>query len=322
MRAAQLGERYPLALIVFGVFVFSTGPVLVQWSDVTGPVLSFWRLWIGVAGTGLLTLVHIRVSGRAPSREGWVWSGRAGIAFGFHQLMFMIAIKATSVVDVTLMQVLAPIVVAILAVPMFGERPGSRFRVWSLVAVAGAAVVAAAGSTGPEGEPAGMALAAGNVVLYALFFVWSKQGRGHIDVVPFLFGVMTLAAITVSAFVVVAGERPGSIDGGDLALAAAIALVPGGLGHFVSTWPLRWVPANIPPLLQLAIPFLSGGLAWLLLDEGITVLHVVGGCLTIAGVAGAIRSPAGRRLVVASASSPPSSPDSNPIPAPTVLDSQ
>ena len=319
MRAAKLGERYPLALIVFGVLVFSTGPVLVQSSDVTGPVLSFWRLWIGVVGTGLLTLLHVRLSGRVPSREGWTWAARAGVAFGVHQLMFMVAIKATSVVDVTLMQVLAPIVVAILAVPMFDERPGSRFRVWSLVAVAGAAIVAAAGSTGPQGEPGGMALAAGNVVLYALFFVWSKRGRGHIDVVPFLFGVMSLAAVTVSLYVLVAGQNPlAAADGGDIALAAVIALVPGGIGHFVSTWPLRWVPANIPPLLQLAIPFLAGALAWLLLDEGITALHVVGGFLTIAGVAGAVRSPGGRKLVVASAASRPSSPDSIPTPVPVV----
>jgi drug/metabolite transporter (DMT)-like permease len=307
MRAAKLGERHPLALIVLGVLLFSTGPVLVQSSDLTGPVLSFWRLWIGVAGTGLLTVVHIRVSGRRPTPEGWAWAARSGVAFGFHQLMFMVAIKATSVVDVTLMQVLAPIVVAVMAVPMFDERPGARFRLWSVVAVAGAAVVAAAGSTGPEGEPLGMALAAGNVLLYALFFVWSKRARGQIDVVPFLFGVMTVAAVTVTAFVLVTGESPGSADSGDLLVAAVIALVPGGLGHFVSTWPLRWVPANIPPLLQLAIPFLSGALAWLLLDEGITLLHVAGGALTIIGVAGAVGSAGGRRLVVASASSPPSS---------------
>lgn len=290
-------ERRPVVLVVFGVLLFSTGPVLVQWSSVSGPVLSFWRLWIGVVVLGLATLVHVRVTGRVPSRAGWAASVRGGVAFGLHQLLFMVAIKATSVVDVTLMQVLAPVVVAVLAVPLFDERPGPAFRGWSLVAVAGAVIVALGGSSGPDGDPLGMVLAAGNVVLFAVYFVWSKQARDSIDVVPFLFGVVVTAGVTVSAYVVLAGESPGSVDGHDLLVASAIAVGPGALGHFVSTWPLRWVPANVPPLLQLAIPFLAGGMAWLLLDEAITLTHVVGGLVTIAGVAGALRSPAGRRLV-------------------------
>lgn len=296
-RTTGFGERHPIALIVFGVLVFSTGPVMVQWSDLTGPVLSFWRLWIGVAGTAVLTAFHLRMTGRRPSRAGWVGAAWAGVAFGVHQLMFMTAVKATSVVDVTLMQVLAPIVVAIIAVPLFDERPGARFRLWSIVAVAGAAGVAVAGSSGPKGDPAGMALAAANVVLYSVFFVMSKRTREHIDVVPFLFAVMGFAGVTVSAYCLLTGAPIGATRRGDLLVPLLMAAIPGGIGHFVSTWPLRWVPANIPPLLQLAIPFLSGALAWVLLGEGITVMHVISGALTIVGVAGAIYSPGGRRLV-------------------------
>ena len=290
-------RRHPISLIVFGVLIFSVGPVMVQWSELTGPVLSFWRLWIGVFGTGLLTLVHVRVTKRRPARRGWIGGAWAGVAFGIHQLMFMTAVKATSVVDVTLMQVLAPIIVAVMAVPLFDERPGARFRLWSIVAVVGAAGVALAGSSGPQGDPAGMALAASNVVLYSVFFVISKHAREDIDVLPFLFAVMACAAVTVSLYCVLLDEPIGATRRGDLLVPLLVAVVPGGIGHFVSTWPLRWVPANIPPLLQLAIPFLAGAMAWVLLDEGITAMHVISGALTIMGVGGAIRSPGGRRLV-------------------------
>lgn len=56
--------------------------------------------------------------------------------------------------------------------------------------------------------------------------------------------------------------------------------------------------ANVPPVMQLATPFLAGGLAWLVLGQPVSGLHVVGGVLTIVGVVGALRSPAGRRLAV------------------------
>jgi drug/metabolite transporter (DMT)-like permease len=108
---------------------------------------------------------------------------------------------------------------------------------------------------------------------------------------------VTTAALVVSAFVLASGEAPFDASEGDILAAGAVALGPGAIGHFVSTWPLRWVPANVPPLLQLAIPFLAGFLAWLLLGEAITAVHLLGGAITIAGVAGAIRSPAGRRMV-------------------------
>lgn len=279
------------------MLLFSTGPVAVASAEASGPVLSFWRLWIGAALMGALSWIQVRSSGRRPDRTGWTWAGRCGVAFGVHQLFFMIAIKETSVVDVTLMQVLQPVFVGLLAVVLFGERPGRGFRLWSLVAIVGAAVVVLAGAGGPEGEPVGMALAAANVVFFAFYFVWSKQARDHIDTVPFLFGVVVAAGLVVGLYVLVAGEDAGGIGRDDLLRAVFIAAIPGALGHFVTTWPLRQVAANVPPVMQLAMPFLAGGLAWLLLDQRVTWLHVLGGAITSAGVVGSLLSPSGRRLV-------------------------
>jgi drug/metabolite transporter (DMT)-like permease len=295
-RVADAGANRPLALVWLGAFLYATGPVMVAGASVSGPVLSFWRLWMGVVLMGAATLVHVRVSGARPDRTGWTWAGKAGVAFGLHQLAFMSAVRATSVIDVTLMQVLSPVLVGLLAIPLFGERPAISFRIWSLVAMAGAAVVVLAGSTGPDGAPLGMALAVVNVGFFVVYFLWSKQARGHIDVIPFLFGAVVGAAVTVSAYVVVAGESPGSARATDLLLAAAIAVIPGAFGHFASTWPLRSVPANIPPVVQLTIPFLASGLAWILLGQGVTPLHVAGGVVTVAGAGLAILSRGGREL--------------------------
>jgi drug/metabolite transporter (DMT)-like permease len=296
-RVQAAAERRPLVLISIGVVLFSIGPVLFASAESSPQVIAFWRLVFGVTILGTATLIHVRVTGRRPSRAGWVWAGRCGVMFVANQLFFLTAVQATSVADVTLMQVLQPLLVAALAVKMFGERPGTQFRVWSLVAVAGAAVVAIFGSTGHEGDPTGMACAVASIVLFAFYFVWSKQARDQIDVVPFLFGVSATGLVVVSCSVLVTGGSPAEVSSHDIVLAIVIAAGPGAIGHFVSTWPLRWVPANVPPLLQLAIPFLASALAWVVLHQQIRLGHVVGGAITIVGVAGAIRSPAGRRMV-------------------------
>lgn len=288
-RLRRGGEHGPVAAVVAGVVLFSTGPVMVAAADVSGAVFSFWRLWIGSALLATVAGVYCGVTGRWPGPRGWGWAAAGGAAFGLHQVSFMSAIKATSVVDVTLMNTLAPILVGALAVPLFGERPGARFRAWSAVAIAGAAVVALAGSAGPEGDPAGMALAAANVVFYAVFFVWSKQARDAIDTVPFLFGNVVVAAALVSTFVSLAGEPVTPVAARDLWLAFAVAALPGVLGHFSVTWSLRWVPANLPPVLMLAIPVLSGFGAWLALGQAVTGAQVLAGVVTLVGVAGAVR---------------------------------
>jgi len=285
-----LAQRSPVGMVVLGVVLFSTGPVMVAGATVSGPVFSFWRLWIGVVVLGITTVVYCRSQGKWPTRTGWRWAAVCGLAFGFHQLTFMTALRLTSVVDVTLMNTIAPIMVGILAVPMFGERPNAGFRLWSAVAIVGTAIVVLAGSSGPDGDPLGMTLAALNVVGYSFYFLWSKQAREHIDTVPFLFGAVVFAALSVSAYVLVAGDDVGSINGHDLLLCAAVALLPGFFGHFAVTWSLRWVPANLPPVIMLGIPVLSGAMAWVILGESVYATQIVGGVLTVAGVAGALRN--------------------------------
>ena len=290
----------PIALVWFGTVMFSAGPVMVAAATVPGAVFSVWRLWIGSAVMVLLALVERRWSGTRLTATGLRWMVACGTAFGLHQLLFMIALRMTTVVDVTLMNTLAPVVVAVLAVPLFGERPGVAFRLWSLVAILGGIVVAVAGSSGPQGQPLGMVLAAGNVVFYSLFFVWSKQARAHVDTMPFLAGANTVAAVVVTAYVVLTRAPLTDIGLHDLLLCAAVALLPGFIGHFSITWSLRWVPANIPPVIMLSIPVIAGVLAWILLGQSTTPIKVAGGLLTLLGVAGAVRS-AGRDTLAAQA---------------------
>lgn len=286
-------------MLTFGTVLYSTGPVLAQAAGTSGPAFGFWRLWLGVPVLGVLALLGARSSGRRPDRRAWRWALWAGVCFGLHQLLFLTSIKMTSVTDVVLMNVLSPIVVALLATRLFGERPGVGFRGWSLLAMAGAAVVVLGAAGGPAGDPLGMLMATGNVVAFSGFFVLSKLARAEMDVLPFLFGVIAVAAVTVTLFALALGLPLGGVGTGDLALAFAVAAGPGTLGHFVSTWPLDRVAANLPPVLRLGQPVLSGGLAYALLGEPVTTAHLVGGTLTVLGVLGAIQSGGGRRLMAA-----------------------
>ncbi|CAN5799508.1 DMT family transporter [soil metagenome] len=294
LRAAA--SRSPLLLVATGVVLYSTGPVMLQASALSGPVFSFWRLWIGVAGLGLVVTVQRGMGVAWPAWRQWRVAVGAGVAFGIHQLLFFTAVRVTTVVDVSLMNALAPVVTAFGARWLFNERPGRRFWVWAAVAIVGAVLLAVAASTAPSGSAAGMVMALANVVFFAIFFLLSKEGRDHLPVMTFLLGTIFVAAVVVSGFVAVTGADPLQPRDVDLALAAGVALGPGLLGHFIMTWPLRYVPANIPPVMRLAQPFIAGALAWWLLAEPLSWRHLFGGALVVIGAAGTVLSGDGRQL--------------------------
>ncbi|MCX7619622.1 MAG: DMT family transporter [Acidimicrobiales bacterium] len=295
-RLKAAADTRPLAVVWLATVIFSTGPVMVATMSNDGVVIAFWRMWAGVPVLGLLATFQIRASGRRPTRRGWRLAAVAGIVFALHQIALMESLRRTTVVDVTLMNTLAPVVVAVLAVPMFGERPGVQFRLWSLVAMAGAAAVAVVGSSGPGGQPLGMSLAAANVVAYSAYFVMSKQARQDIDTWPFLFGALGTATLLVTAFGLTIHAPVADISLHDLALCIAIAVLPGAVGHGAMTWALRYVPANIPPVIMLLIPLLAGVLAWLIAGQTVKLVTIAGGIITVAGVLGAVRSPAAQSL--------------------------
>ena len=298
-RLRAVGRRQPLAPVALGVLLYSTGPVFVQASSVSGAVFSFWRLWMGVVVFGAAVLLQRARRPLPVAPRAWRWPLLAGVAFGLHQLALFTAVKLTTVADVTLIGATSPVVTGLMAIPIFAERPGPRFRVWAAVAMVGSAVVVAGGATGPSGDPLGMALALVNVVLFAAFFLVSKASRPDIGTLPFLGGTLTVAAVLVSGYVTVAGEPVGSAGGTDLLYAGIVAAGPGFVGHVVMTWPLQWVPANVPPVMRLALPVLAGTWAWVFLGETVGWPHLVGGAIVLAGVAGAVLSRDGRELVAA-----------------------
>lgn len=295
--ADSFASRFPFQLVGLGIIFYAAGPVLARSSNTTGVLISFWRLWFGFAAFLVALAVHRLAGQRIGTLRGLRLAMLAGAIFSLNQVLFFTAIKRTSVVDASLLGTLSPIIVAALAIPLFGERPGAQFRWWSLISIGGAAFVVLGSSSGAEGDLLGMIYALLSTVAFAGFFVTSKVARTEIPVVVFLTVVMGTAAVFVSGFVFVLGLEPAGVGGDDLWRALAMALVPGALGHIVMTWPLAYIPANVPPLFRLATPLVAGLLAWIFLGEGVTIVHLVGGVVIVGGLAGALRSRAGQALV-------------------------
>ena len=292
------GLGIPLLAMATSIFIMSTGLVAIKATSLGGLQFSLWRLWIGAAALGLVVVWRLAARPEArPSLSSLRWAILPGLLVAFAQPAFVVSAKLTSVTDVALLTSVTPLIVSVIAVPILGERPGARFRLWVVVAVLGAGLVAYGGSTGLGGDPLGMALACSGVVCWAFYLVILKISRAHMDAIVLLWAILAIAAIGVTLFMALTGWDPGPVTTRDWLLIVYVAVIPGGVGLALMTWAYRWLPANIPPLMQRAEPVLSSAQAHWLLSEPVTALHFVGGGIAIAGVVGAVLDRSGRRLL-------------------------
>lgn len=302
-------DRRPLYAATASIVGYSIGPVLVQVSGAAAPVFAFWRGWLTILAIVAGSAALRRFSLRWPKGREWWPPVVAGCLNGASTMAFIQAVKLTSVAGTSLILLLNPVLIALWAIPLFGERPGIRFRLWTLVAVIGASVVVLGGSSGPSGDPVGVALAILSVLLLSTQFVVTKVGRRTLDTVPLHVATVFSGAVFVTMFGLVTGHDFGEITRTDFLCVLGVVALPSTTSALLLTWSLRWLPANIPPLIHLPIPFFAGAIAWVLLGEMMTLSHLLGGGVTVVGVAAALLSRSGRRLLDAgSVPGPPAEP--------------
>ena len=302
-------DRRPLYAATASIVGYSIGPVLVQVSGAAAPVFAFWRGWLTILAIVAGSAALRRFSFRWPKGREWWPPVVAGCLNGASTMAFIQAVKLTSVAGTSLILLLNPVLIALWAIPLFGERPGIRFRLWTLVAVIGASVVVLGGSSGPSGDPVGVALAILSVLLLSTQFVVTKVGRRTLDTVPLHVATVFSGAVFVTMFGLVTGHDFGEMTRTDFLCVLGVVALPSTTSALLLTWSLRWLPANIPPLIHLPIPFFAGAIAWVFLGEMMTLSHLLGGGVTVVGVAAALLSRSGRRLLDAgSVPGPPAEP--------------
>ncbi len=204
--------------------------------------------------------------------------GALGVAG--YQLTFFAAVDATGVAVGT--------VVALGSGPVFAgllarEVLTARWAVATALAVAGVAVLVAAGSSA-EIDPVGVVLALGAGLSYATYTVAAKRllaEHGPEAVMARLFGI---GAVLLAPVMIVNGLGEVGSAGG-IAVAVYLGAVPTALAYVLFARGLRHLPANEVATLTLAEPVTATALGVVVLAERPGPLALVGVALVLAGLA-------------------------------------
>ena len=229
----------------------------------------------------LAVAAYVTVAERGRVVEACRSVGGAGVGFAVCLAVasgaFIVALNHASVAQVLFIQAISPVLAALLARGLLGERLSVR----TVVAMAGALV----GVTVMVGSPGGgSALGDGLSVLMAVSFAVAiviARHRRDVSMAP-ATGLAQLMLVAAAAPVALAGGvRLGVPDALWLALFGAGQI---GLGLILLTIGARLIPAAQVALISLLEVVLGPLWVWLAVGERPAVATVIGGAIVVAAV--------------------------------------
>lgn len=283
-----------LLLVVLATVCWSTSgffiTVIVRNSNLTAVSLAFWRDLVTfltlLAGLALVRPGLLRVK-----RRDLPWLAAMGaISIGFFHVAWNSAVLLIGASVTTVFQGNSPLLVALLAYLLWREPLTGRKWAAILLGVGGTVLIAGlpglsgAGGTGNiHITPAGLLLGLGVAGAYATLTLFGKKLVGEYSswtVLAYSFGFAALALLPLQ----IGRPLPGPASPALVVPFAALVLVTtvGGFGLYTNG--LRGLTASTAAIVGLAeIPF-AAILAYLLLDERLTVAQMIGSALVATGV--------------------------------------
>jgi DME family drug/metabolite transporter len=256
--------------------------------------IGFWRVLIGTLGLAAWARA-LRPDLLRADRRGWLAVALGGGALvALFEVAYQYAIAGTGVAGAAALLYTAPVIVAILAQPLLGERL-TAVRVLLAVVVmvgatltvrggAGVAGAAAAGGPGLVAGVVGGALAALSYAGTTLLARWAVPRYGAIKV---LFLELTGGTVLLGALLPLFGRAPlPPPTASGWMYVVALALVTVLLANALFFAAVRRIEAAPTAVAATIEPVVAALLAFVAFRQGLTVVGWLGLLMVVGGVAG------------------------------------
>ena len=299
--AGSARDDLPVLAAVVSVLAWGSGPLMTRAMSVPTPTLVFYRLAIGVP---LMIAIAYRTGGRctlALTKRTAI----PGIFFGLSMLTGFASVKLTSIANATLITTLQPALVLLVAPRLFGEQWRLKRVSLAGVAFAGVSIVVLAAASTSGASVEGDLLAGVNVVIWTTYFLMAKHLRNSgMHSWTLLAYVFSWASVVVVPWTLLSHSDLGAMNTKDWILVIVMSLIPGILGHGLMTWAQRHIDVTLASLLGLASPVISTIGAWIIFDQRLRPLQIVGACIVLGALAALLRSYRGSSISIDDAITP------------------
>ena len=277
-----------LGVVAAGIAVSAWGlaGVVAKSIDMGGVAIGAYRF----AVYGVIVALAMGLRGNPLSLHALRSSFAGGMALGLDVAFFFSAVKETTIANATVIGALQPVVIAILAARLFGERIHPRDALLGILALLGVIVVVSGARSSDEASLLGDSFAVGALFSWSAYFVFSKQATRVITPNEYTVGAALWAGLFNIPVALAFGQSLGWPTIESWVGLLVLALGAGLLGHSLMNWSIQQIPLWLGSTFTLLIPVVSAGAAWVFLDEPLTAIQIGAMALVLVALAGIVRN--------------------------------
>ncbi|GIZ50758.1 DMT family transporter [Noviherbaspirillum aridicola] len=275
------------ALLVGGMSIGFAG-IFMRLSDVNPIASAFWRMALAAPFLWAWAFA-VRGQDRAAGKrtDFTLALVLAGVWFAGDMALWHLSLHYTTVANATLLSNFAPIFIALWVWFAHKVRFSRIFIVGMSCALVGAVMLVGPGAAGAPGggsKLAGDALGLASAVFYAAYQLSVKDARSAYSTARLMAWSTTVTGLALLPFALLS---PGAFwpeaAAGWLPL-LALALVAQIGGQTVIAYALAHLPASLSSVSLLIQPLTAAVAAWLIFQEALVPLQMLGGALLLWGI--------------------------------------
>jgi len=273
-----------LLAVTVTVLAWASAFVVIRY---VGPHFSPGSLTLGrlLVGSVVLTLSMARRRRVRLARRTWALVVLVGVAwFGVYNVALNAGERSVDAGTAAMLVQLAPILIGVLAGLVLGEGFPRMLVIGGLVAFAGTVLIGVATSTG-RADTAGVLLVLLSAVVYAGAMLAQKVVLRTVPGLQVTWLACLVGTVATLPFAGTLVHEVRSAPVGPLLGVTYLGLVPTALAFSTWAYALSRTSAGRLGVTTYAVPPIAITLGWLLLGEVPALLAVVGGLLSLVGVA-------------------------------------
>lgn len=279
--------RVAMAALLCGALGISFSPIFVRLSELEPTATAFHRVFLALpflmVWSGLEKQKSPNTRQPAEMRDYGVLV-LAGAFFAGDLAFWHWSLTLTSVANSTLLANSAPIFVTLAGFLLFGERFSRTFLLGLGLAIAGAVVLMGDSFTVSSPNLLGDGLGLVTAMFYAAYIITVGKLRARFSTATIMVWSSAAAAVILLPITVISGEGMIAPTAYGWTILLGLALVSHTVGQGLIAYALAHLPAAFSSVGLLFQPAAAAVLAWIILDESLSLWQAMGATIILAGI--------------------------------------
>ncbi|UFH47102.1 DMT family transporter [Flavobacterium galactosidilyticum] len=272
----------PRLALAIGIICISVFPILVKLQLTGGLISAFYRM--AIAGGLLLPYILVTGKFKLPRTSILILAIVCGLLFASDVAVWNISIQQSSATQATLLTNLSPVWVGVGSFLFLKNKPATNFWIGTLIAIFGMTTLVGFEFFINLDFNMAFILAILSGVLYAVYMLVSKDVLKEMDVLSFMLVTLITSTLFLGIICAVTDEPfTGFSDTGWFVLFIQ-GIVCQLIAWLLISYATQNMRATRVSLSLLGQAVLATILAWLFLDEKITLQMIVGGLILLLGI--------------------------------------